>query len=316
MNGWSLGNFGAAAGAIVVALVLLSLVAVWLESRWLTHQANYHQPDADSFVFTQTPETEAALPFEDVSFPTAGGKTLRGWLVPASTPTELAIVTFHGAGGDRRSYLEQLSMLHELGAAVLMFDTREHGLSDGSGQGLGLAVREAEDGAAAVEEMRRRGFGKVVAYGCSLGGSTAIVAAAANEGIDGIIVESSLASFEQYVADKADRRFGKLGLRVTGLSRLWGNAVVGMTRWRLGLAGYVKPEDVIAGIAPRPVLLIHGGRDAWVGPDHARRLVDATDQSADYWHIEDAEHCGGYAVATGEYRERVASFLEQIQRQD
>lgn len=319
MSGWSLGNIGVAAGAIGVALALLCLLAVWLESLWLTHQTSYKQPDPESFVFTHTPETEAGLPFEDISFPTANGKTLRGWLVPASMPTDLAIVTFHGAGGDRRSYLEQLGMFHEHGATVLMFDMRETGLSDGDNRGIGLAVREAEDAIAAVEEMHQRGFSKVLAYGCSLGGSTAILAAAADKRIDGIIVEASLSSFEQYVADKADRRLGKLGLRapvLSGISRIWGNAVVGMTRWRLNLQNYERPVDVISKIAPRPVLLIHGGRDLWVIPENARRLVEESGQSTDYWHIEDAEHCGGYSAATEEYRERVASFIQPFSAPD
>ena len=179
MNGWTLGGVGAAIGIAFTVLLLTCAVAIWLESRWVTFQGNYHQPDPDEFVFTQTPETEAGLAFEEVSFPTTGGATLRGWLVPAAMPTDLAVVAFHGAGGDRRSNMGHLRMLHELGATVLLFDAREHGLSDGSGRGLGLAVREGEDGVAAVDEMRRRGFSKVIGYGCSLGGSTAIVAAAA-----------------------------------------------------------------------------------------------------------------------------------------
>src|SRR5690606_19778701 len=140
-------------------------------------------------------------------------------------------------------------------------DAREHGLSDGNGRGLGLAVREGEDGVAAVDEMRRRGFSKVVGYGCSLGGSTAIVAAAADERIDGIIVEASLASFEQYVADGADRRLGKVGVRIPARTRMWGDAVIGVSRWRLGRKYYVRAEDVIGQITPRPILLIHGGED-------------------------------------------------------
>ena len=313
MSGWTLGGIGSAIGISLAVLLLTCLVAIWLESRWVTFQGNYHQPDPDEFVFTQTPETEAGLAFEDVSFPTTGGATVRGWLVPAAAQTDLAVVAFHGAGGDRRSNMGHLLMLHDLGATVLLIDAREHGLSDGSGRGLGLAVREGEDGVAAVDELRRRGFSKVIGYGCSLGGSTAIVAAAADERMDGIIVEASLASFEQYVADKADRRLGKLGIRVPALTRMWGDAVIGVTRWRLGLENYVRPEDVIGQIAPRPILLIHGGQDEWVIEDHARSLVESSNQAADYWPIESAGHCDGYQVAGDEYRARVAAFLARFQ---
>ncbi|PKP80147.1 MAG: hypothetical protein CVT79_16355 [Alphaproteobacteria bacterium HGW-Alphaproteobacteria-18] len=316
MNGWSLGGMGAAIVLALIVLLLACFVAVWLESRSLTSPRGYHQPDPEGFVFSQTPKTEAGLDFEDIDFPAPNGETLRGWLVPAAQPTDLAIVTLHGAGGDRRSYFDQLGMLHDLGATVLMFDARENGLSDGRGRGIGLAVREAEDAVAAVAEMRARGFGRVAAYGCSLGGSAAIVAAARDPSIDGIIVEASLSSFEDFVADKANRRLGKLGLKATWATDLWGSAVISMSRWRMGLNAYVKPEDVIERIAPRPVLLIHGRRDPWVIEAHADALVKRSDPETEYWLIEDADHCDGYQVAGDEYRSRVEAFIARLEAAD
>lgn len=312
MNGWSLGGTGAAVLVAVIVLLLAGFLAVWLESRSLTSPRGYHQPDPDTFVFTQTPKTEAGFDFEDISFPARNGQTLRGWLVPSDQPADLAIVTLHGAGGNRQSYFDQLPMLHELGADVLMFDARENGLSDGSGRGIGLAVREAEDALAAVEEMRRRGHKTVLAYGCSLGGSAAIIAAARDSSIDGIIVEASLSSFEDFVADKANRRLGKLGLNANWATSIWGRAVVAMSRWRMGLDDYVRPEDVIDKIAPRPILLMHGGQDPWVIEAHADRLVERSNQTADYWLIEEADHCHGYNVREAEYRARMITFIEAL----
>lgn len=312
MNGWSLGGTGAAVLVAVIVLLLAGFLAVWLESRSLTSPRGYHQPDPDTFVFTQTPKTQAGLDFEDISFPARNGQTLRGWLVPSDQPTDLAIVTLHGAGGNRQSYFDQLPMLHELGADVLMFDARENGLSDGTGRGIGLAVREAEDALAAVEEMRRRGHKTVLAYGCSLGGSAAIIAAARDSSIDGIIVEASLSSFEDFVADKANRRLGKLGLNANWATSIWGRAVVAMSRWRMGLEDYVRPEDVIDKIAPRPILLIHGGHDPWVVEAHADRLVERSNPPTDYWLIEEADHCHGYNVREAEYRARMITFIEGL----
>ena len=312
MNGWSLGGMGAAILVALIVLLLAGFLAVWLESRSLTSPRGYHQPDPATFAFTQTPKTEAGLDFDDISFPARNGQTLRGWLVPSDQPTDMAIVTLHGAGGNRQSYFDQLPMLHELGADVLMFDARENGLSDGTGRGIGLAVREAEDALAAVEEMRRRGHKTVLAYGCSLGGSAAIIAAARDSSIDGIIVEASLSSFEDFVADKANRRLGKLGLNANWATSIWGRAVVAMSRWRMGLEDYVRPEDVIDQITPRPILLIHGGQDPWVIEAHADRLVARSDQTADYWLIEEADHCHGYNVREAEYRARMNAFIEAL----
>ena len=312
MNGWTPGGIAAATLLALIVLVVAGLVAVWLESRSLTSPRGYHQPDPENFTFAQTPKTEAGLDFEDISFPAKNGQTLRGWLIPSDQPTDLAIVTIHGAGGNRQSYFDQLSMLHELGADVLMFDARENGLSDGNARGIGLATREADDAIAAVEELRRRGHKKVIAFGCSLGGSAAIIAAARSDLIDGIIVEASLSSFEDFVADKANRRLGKLGLNANRATSHWGKAVVAMSNWRMGLDNYVAAEDVIGQISPRPILLIHGKQDPWVIEAHADRLVQRSNQTADYWLIEDADHCHGFHFAEAEYRARVGAFVEAL----
>lgn len=316
MNGWSPGGMVAAMLLTLIVLLFVGFVAVWLESRSLTSPRGYHQPDPDTFTFTQTPKTESGLDFEDISFPATNGQTLRGWLIPSAQPTDLAIVTIHGAGGNRQSYFDQLPMLHEMGADVLMFDARENGLSDGSARGIGLAVREADDAIAAVEELRRRGHKKVVAFGCSLGGSAAIIAAARSDLIDGIIVEASLSSFEDFVADKANRRLGKLGVSANWATSPWGKAVVGMSNWRMGLDNYVAAEDVIGEIAPRPILLIHGKQDPWVIEAHADRLVQRSNQTADYWLIENADHCHGFHFAEAEYRARVAALIEALRATD
>ena len=316
MNGWSPGGIVAAMLVTPIVLVFLGFVAVWLESRSLTSPSGYHQPDPDTFTFAQTPKTEAGLDFEDISFPARNGQTLRGWLIPSDQPTDLAIVTIHGAGGNRQSYLDQLPMLHELGADVLMFDARENGLSDGRARGTGLATREADDAIAAVEELRRRGHTKVVAYGCSLGGSAAIIAASRSDLIDGIIVEASLSSFKDFVADKAKRRLGKLGLSADWAASQWGKAVVAMSTWRMGLDNYVAAEDVIGEIAPRPILLIHGKQDPWVNEAHADRLVERSNQTVDYWLIEGAGHCDGYNFREEEYRERMNEFTKALRVAD
>lgn len=144
--------------AVLVLVVVFFLAAVWLESRALTNPRGYVQPDPETFRFSETPATQAGLAYEEIAFSVSTGETVRGWLVPAAeAQKDIAVIGLHGRGGDRRGMLRHLPMLHDLGAAVLLIDMRENGLSDGQGRGTGLAVREAEDAAAAARELRELG---------------------------------------------------------------------------------------------------------------------------------------------------------------
>jgi uncharacterized protein len=294
------------------ALVLLC-IAVWLESLALTNPPGYRQPDPRSFTFSATPRTAAGLDFEDVEFATPNGERVRGWLVPAPDDARtIAIVALHGRGGNRAGALDFLPALHDLGAGVLAIDMRENGLSAGAGRGMALGVRESEDAVAAAAEMRRRGYGKVIVLGCSLGGSSAILAAARDATIDGVIAESPPSSFDRYVAEIADRRLAIFGVQARWATSIWGHVVIAVTRARLGLHGFEKPLDAIERIAPRPVLLIAGGRDEVTPPEHAQDLAKRAGANASLWIAEEAGHCGASAAAPEAYRDRVARMIESV----
>lgn len=294
------------------ALVLFC-IAAWLESLTLTNPPGYRQPAPQSFTFSVTPRTAAGLDFEDVEFAAPNGEAVRGWLVPAPNEAKaIAIVALHGRGDNRTSALGILPVLHDLGVGVLAIDMRENGLSAGAGRGMALGVRESEDAVAAAKEMRRRGYDKVIVLGCSLGGSSAILAAARGGTVDGVIAESALASFDRYVAEIADRRLAVFGVQAHWATSIWGRVVVAVTRTRLGLRGFEKPLDAIERIAPRPVLLIAGERDAVTPPAHARDLAERAGANASLWIADEAGHCGASAAAPEGYRNHVAAMIESV----
>lgn len=297
----------------VTLTVLLLCIGVWLESRALTHPDGYRQPDPDTFQYAETPETEAGLAYDEIAFPVASGEIVRGWLVPAAqAETELAVVALHGRGGDRRGTLGHLRMLHDLGASVLLIDMRENGLSDGQGRGMALGIREAEDASAAALELRRRGFDKVIVFGCSLGGSAAIIAAAQDKSINGVIAESAIAGFDAFVAEVADNRLNRFGVKAEWATRLWGRMVLAVTRWRTGLDAFTAPDAAIGKIGVRPTLLIHGARDSLVSMAHAHALERSSGSNTELWEIDDAGHCDGFGLAAAEYRSRVAALIDQV----
>ncbi len=83
------------------------------------------------------PRTDFGIEFEDVTFPTGEDATLRGWFIPGAAGAESVVVGAHGAGGDRRSFIGLVPMFHEAGYPVLLFDFRDHGVSDGAARRIG-----------------------------------------------------------------------------------------------------------------------------------------------------------------------------------
>jgi uncharacterized protein len=300
--------------ALLVVLILLGIAGVvfllWRESVLLTNPPGYSHPRAPTFKFETTPSSLYNVDFEDLEVAAPGGGAIRGWLVPATDKSQnLAVVTVHGRGGDRTNHLPHLPILRDAGAAVALIDLRENGLSDGRGRGTALGMREAEDALAVAADLRRRGYRKIVLFGCSLGGSAAIIAGAKDPEIAGVIAESPIASFAGYVRDNTAARFRGRDVPVGGFASAWGQMVVGMTRLRLGLERLDNPVDVVANITPRPVLIIHGMNDAVVSLTHAQDLAKRAGTGAVFATIPGGGHCNSFDILPGEFSDQVRKLL-------
>lgn len=245
---------------------------------------------------------DLSLPYEDVVFPGPEGSTLRGWFVPAAEPAGRAIVGLHGGGGDRRSWLSFVPALHAAGYAVLLYDARGHGASNGD-----PSFSTWRDLVTALDWLEReRGIGHVAALGSSLGASNAIVAAALDARIDAVVAQSGGIGIGQLLdslPQLADlpRPIVALAARLV-LAR---SDVPLLTVLTL----HPTPEDLIARIAPRGVLLIHGSEDEMVPVEQAHRLYAAAREPKALWIVEGGGHRGLRGFAFEGYRARVLAFL-------
>ena len=297
---WSLISFA----ALVLGILLLAYVA----SLRLTNPPDYVHPRGPSFRYTKTPLTEHGLSFQDVEIPVSAAGVVRGWLVPGSSESDQAVLTVHGRAGDRSAFLPLVPPLHRAGAAVLLIDLRENGLSDGAGRGTGLGMREADDIEAAAEALRRQGFKHITVIGCSLGASAALIAASRSRLIDAVVADSALESMERYVADEAYRHMRRFPFG-GAISRIWGKLVIWVSQARLSLLTVTAAEQSIAAISPRPVLLIQGSEDRAVGPSHANELYARAQNPKSIWIVEGAGHCGALSADAKGYAARVIELM-------
>ncbi len=303
MPPWLVGSFISFA-----ALVLGVLLLAYVTSLRLTNPPDYVHPREPSFRYTKTPLTEHGLSFQDVEIPVAAAGVVRGWLVPAPSQSDQAVLTVHGRAGDRAAFLPLAPDLHRAGAAVLLIDLRENGLSDGAGRGTGLGMREADDIEAAADALRKKGFKHITVIGCSLGASAALIAASRSRLIDGVVADSALESMERYVADEAYRHMRRFPFG-GAISRIWGKLVIWVSQARLSLATVTAAEQSIAAISPRPVLLIQGSEDRAVAPSHANELYARAQNPKSIWIVEGAGHCGALSADAKGYAARVIELM-------
>lgn len=303
------------------ALALALVVAVgWMGSNqalrppWYRHRSPEQglvpmDPAAAYFIWEggyRDPRTDLGLDYETVEFPAVDGSTLRGWFVPGTPGATAGVVAVHGGGSDRREFLRQVPAIHRAGYPVLLFDCREQGISDGVGRGISLGVRESEDASAAVAWMKRTyGLERVALIGTSQGAASAILAAAADPSIDAVIAENPFTSIPDLVRDVG-------ALQDAPPIPSWVSGVVAaFAVWRMDGWGRPAPIDVVAAIAPRPLLLMHGTRDQAIPHAHSERLREAAREPVELWIVESGEHSALFNRAPEEWEKRVVGFLSR-----
>ena len=81
--------------------------------------------------------------------------------------------------------------------------------------------------------------------------------------------------------------------------------------WRAGYHfNQVEPLRDIAKIAPRPVLIIHGGKDSLVDPRDAPLLYGAAQEPKEIWLLPNADHCGSYFEDRVAYVNKIVKFFD------
>jgi uncharacterized protein len=265
----------------VIGAVVLAVVALWRFVDPLGRLEN-----ALVFIPRSTSVGDwhpAGVVFEDASFQAADGTKLHGWFLPHEKPR--AVVLFcHGNEGNVALWRANFGLLHDLaGVAVLGFDYRGYGRSEGSPSEAGIF---ADARAARAWLAKRAGIpeSQVVLLGRSLGGAVAIDLAA-KDGARALVVESTFTS----APDLADYHAPWVPLRY-------------LMRTKLNSIDKIKNYH-------GPFLQSHGDDDRLVPFAMAQRLFAAANEPKRFVIIPHGGHndpqSEGYFAALREFLDRL-----------
>ena len=238
---------------------------------------------------------------ESVDFQTADGLRLSGSYLQARTDEQAGVIVYcHEYLSDRWSFCPYIDHLRDLGYDIFTFDFRNHGASDLDRDYAPLqwtTEHEIDDLRAALAYLRTRddhdpaGFGL---FGVSRGGTTALITAAAEPDVWGVVTDGAFptqGTMVAYIVRWAEIYVPSAFLR--SLIPMWLYGFLARTARlcteRSLRCRFPSVEAAVSRLTPRPWLMIHGQRDTYIGPEIAQTLFDRGEDPKELWLVPDRQ---------------------------
>ena len=272
---------------LLVGLVL-GLMASWVVGGALCASANHPVPQPND------------LAVEPVSFSSASGAMIHGWLLQTTTNRAVVILQ-HGIRADKSTLVQRAKLLSQAGYEVLLFDFQAHGES--VGKQITLGFLESRDSQAAVEFVQKRFPGKPIGViGVSLG---AAAAALANPPLDvqAMVLEMMFPDVVTATKDRIEIRLGPLGRCLSPL-------LTAQIEPRIGCGlDDLRPIVAVAKIKA-PKLFLAGTADQETKFSEARQIFDSAAEPKLFVPFEGARHQDLRDFAPDKYKQAVLDFFD------
>jgi dipeptidyl aminopeptidase/acylaminoacyl peptidase len=298
----------------IIVVIVSGIVTIFISMAFLLAAVvliigAISQHGASQLIRRRVPDTPSdpaqyGLTYEEVTFPSRDGLTLRGWFIPA--PEARGTVVFcHGHAGSMDPDVKYTPAFHERGYNVLMFDFRGHGRSEG--QHVSMGYYERQDLLGAVDYLQSRGIDQVGVLGFSMGGAVAMATAPHSEAIRAAVSDGGFARLLDAIA---------AGVREQGLPGFLASLAGHLIMWLMGLRlscslSGADPIRWVDKIAPRALFIIHGALDPFVAVEEARELYAVAGEPKEIWIVPEARHRQADRHHPEEYRHRVLAFFDQ-----
>jgi uncharacterized protein len=262
---------------------------------------------------------------EDVVFPTTDGLLLRGCYLRAAGPRKGVILFCGEFGSNRWAAVPYCTAIVEAGYDVFAYEPRNQGESENDPAYAPLqwvTDKDAADLKAAIAYMKTRpdapddGIGL---FGISKGGSTGFLAAAQDPWVRCVATDGAYATYTTMVPYM--RRWvsiyspAKRNRRIQEALPNWVYGAVALTAMgRVSISrgvNFPRAERAVRQMR-QPLLMIHGGADAYIKPAMAETLYRmAGSRAKELWVVPGAKHNQAAHTVGDEYHQRIVEFLDR-----
>jgi dipeptidyl aminopeptidase/acylaminoacyl peptidase len=311
---------------VAVLLSLPAAVALFLIGLYFWLCRNYL--DNLSRIFLEKPlfiiPRGQPLPeVEEVALRTADGLTLRGCYVKTTAPRRRGVLLFGLEFGSHRwACGPYTDFLRDAGYDVFTYEPRNQGDSDrqpGFEPLQWVTDREVADCQTAVDYLKARPDADprgVGLFGFSKGANAGLAVGARDPYLRCFVTDGAFAWFTTMVPymrvwfsiyDPNQMRHNLFGAWYYGLVARTGVRRIERERG----VRFAELERALPRLAPRPLLMIHGGADTYIKADMARALFRYARRPKELWVVPDAKHNQAMHLAADEYRRRVREFFDR-----
>lgn len=304
---------------IVVTLLIVSVIVITAYTALSIYIATQLVYVPQKSIYA-TPAS-LGLQFKYVTFPSRADQVqLKGWYIPGVLPdgkltSQRTIIMVHGTRANRvdkgAGLLNLSGDLARHGFAILAFDMR--GAGESPPAPLSLGYFEQRDVLGAVDFLRSGpvpypalGRTRIIGgWGVSMGAATLLMAAAQEPTIRAVVFDCAYADIIPILEREVPKR-GHLPLMFTPGGLFAARVLYGMDFYS------VRPLDIVASIAPRPMLFIQGTSDKYVPPSNMDALAaaarTASNASVQTWLVPGAAHAQSFNTEGAVYVDRVVAF--------
>ena len=233
----------------------------------------------------------------------SSGQKIWAWYYPGKPDTG-ALLICHGHGVSHNELAPQLPVFQKSGLNLFFLDFSAHGVSDGEYTTIGM--REWADLDAVLKAAEKMGVlpqaTPLAAYGRSMGAAALVNGARHLPRIQAFIIEAMFPNLRKIAANDL--------LAVSGVpDNPLIDLAIAYAEWRTGIAySQNRPETEIPAIAPRPLLIIHDGKDRRLHQEDFDRLKHAA-PFAQTTVFSEGSHVGAFRSDPARFEREFLGFL-------
>lgn len=226
--------------------------------------------------------------------------------IPAAEETTDTVIVAHGYKGNGETMANYANMFHELGFNVLLPDDRAHGHS--SGEYISFGWLDRLDYQNWIQRViQETGVdARIVLFGVSMGGATMEMLSGEPlpEQVRCIIADCGYSNIDDEMSYLLKKTF-----HLPKYPFLPAVSAINIYRQGFNLKKVSSVNQLRHNY--RPILFIHGEKDAYVPLNMVEANFDATRGPKEKWIVKNATHAESFWIDPVDYQDHVARFIQR-----